>query len=84
MLPVYYDVTVSQKGLRDEESIEMLDIVRNTRSPLFSDVYGITSTLNSAIQNEVINASGTAASTIAAAKTTVEENLQKVLDAFSK
>lgn len=84
VLPVYYDVTVSQKGLRDEESIEMLDIVRNTRSPLFSDVYGITSTLNSAIQNEVINASGTAASTIAAAKTTVEENLQKVLDAFSK
>ena len=27
VLPVYYDVTVSQKGLRDEDSIEMLNIV---------------------------------------------------------
>ena len=84
VLPVYYNITVEQKGLRNEESIEMLDIVRKNRSTLFSNLYGITSSLNNSLQNEVLNASGTAASTIAAAESTVQKNLEDVLKAFNK
>ncbi len=41
VLPVFYDVTLSQKGLRNDESIEMLEIVWNTRSISLLDFYGI-------------------------------------------
>ena len=84
VLPVYYNITVEQKGLRNKESIEMLDIVRNNRSTLFSNLYGITTSLNDTLQNVVLYSSGTAASTIAAAESTVEQNLKNVLAAFSK
>ncbi|MBE6612806.1 MAG: hypothetical protein E7632_09975 [Ruminococcaceae bacterium] len=42
VLPIYYDITVSQKGLRNEESIEMMKIVRDCRSIDFTRVYTIT------------------------------------------
>ena len=84
VLPVYYNVSVEHKGLRNDESIEMLDIVRNNRSTQFSDLYGITSALNNSLQKVVLDATGTAASTIAAAESTVQKNLENVLAAFSK
>lgn len=84
VLPVYYNVSVEHKGLRNDESIEMLDIVRNNRSTQFSNLYGITSDLNNSLQSVVLDATGTAASTIAAAESTVEQNLENVLAAFSK
>ena len=42
VLPTYYDITVSQKGLRNEESIEMLGIIRDTRYFDASLAYGWT------------------------------------------
>ena len=83
-LPIYYDITVSQKGLRNDDSIEMLEIVRDTRSTQVSNLYGITTKLNDELQNVVLNGNGTAASTIAAAEPEVEANLEKVLSAFGK
>ncbi len=83
-LPVYYDVTVSQKGLRNEDSIEMLQIIRGTRSTLVSNIFGITTALDSALQSIVIKGQSTAASTIASAESQVEENLAKVLEALEK
>ena len=83
-LPIYYDVTVSQKGLRNDDSIEMLQIVRDNRSTQVSNLYGITNKLNNQLQDVVLNGNGTAASTIAAAEPEVEANLEKVLSAFGK
>lgn len=84
VLPIYYNVSVEHKGLRNDESIEMLDIVRNNRSTQFSNLYGITSSLTNSLQSEVLDAAGTAASTIAAAESTVKTNLENVLKAFNK
>ena len=83
-LPIYYDVTVSQKGLRNEDSIEMLQIIRGTRSTLVSNILGITTKLDSSLQTIVINGSDTASSTIAASESQVEENLTKVLSTLEK
>lgn len=83
-LPIYYDVTVSQKGLRNDDSIEMLQIVRDNRSTQVSNLYGITNKLNNQLQDVVLNGNGKAASTIAAAEPEVEANLEKVLSAFGK
>ncbi len=49
LLPIYYDIRVSQKGLRNEESIEMLSIIRNTRSFDIGEGYGWTEDLAAAI-----------------------------------
>ncbi len=49
LLPIYYDIRVSQKGLRNEESIEMLSIIRNTRSFDIGEGYGWSEDLSAAI-----------------------------------
>lgn len=43
---VYDNVTVSQKGLRNENSIEMMEIINGSRGVEFSQVTGITSALH--------------------------------------
>ena len=83
-LPVYYDVTVSQKGLRNEDSIEMLQIVRNSRSTQVMNIYGVTTDLDNSLHQIIIKGQTNAASTIASAETKVEANLEKVLSAFGK
>ena len=87
VLPVYYDVTVSQKGLRNEDSIDMLKIVRETRGIECTGVYNITTALSNSLKKLVTadagNASG-AASTVASAKESVEANLQSVLEALEE
>lgn len=82
VLPIYYDVSVSQKGLRNDDSIEMLDIVRSNRGVQFSEVFGITTELSTSIQTVVNSNQDTIASTIAAGIPKVEENLANVLEAF--
>ncbi len=42
VIPAYFDNTICQKGLRDEESIEMLSVVREGRTIEVSLVFGIT------------------------------------------
>ncbi len=41
VLPVFYDVTLSQKNLRDDESIEMLEVIWNNREINLLSFYGI-------------------------------------------
>ncbi len=80
VLPVYYDVTVSQKGLRNEESIEMLDIIRSARGTEFSAILGITTSFATSIDNKITAGSSDFASFIASNKDSIAANLQKVLD----
>ncbi len=83
ILPVYYDITLSQKGLRNEDSIEMLEIIRSTRGIVVSDVFGITNSLSvNLATNAVLNATGNAASMIASASATIEGKLADLMAAF--
>ena len=38
-LPAYYEITIKQKRVRDEETIEMLDTIRNSQVFEFGDIY---------------------------------------------
>ena len=38
-LPAYYEITIKQKRVRDEETIEMLDMIRNSQVFEFGDIY---------------------------------------------
>ncbi|MBQ4573953.1 MAG: hypothetical protein IJA85_02035 [Clostridia bacterium] len=40
LIPAYYDLTLISKGIRDEQSEEMLDIIVSQRSFDFGDIFG--------------------------------------------
>lgn len=80
--PVLYDVTISQKGLRNEESIEMLKIIRDTQYFDAGIIYGWTSTLNAAIINEVDAGKSNIASIIEKYRKQVNNSIQKTMDVF--
>lgn len=84
VLPLYYDSTLSQKGLRDEDSIEMLNIINVGRMTEVGKIYGTTSALVNALSDMVKNNADTAASIMASNAATVESNLQKLVEAIDK
>ena len=87
VLPVYYDITVSQKGLRNAESIEMMQILRDSRSIDFTRVFPIATDLGEALRTLVSDGTGDvsgAASVIESNKSAVGAALHKVLDAMKK
>jgi len=51
--PVLFDIAVSNKGLRDEDSIDMLQIIRGSGSFCVGMIYGWTTDLFTAIQNSL-------------------------------
>lgn len=77
VLPVYYNVTIAQKGLRDDESIEMLEIIQSSRYFDIGRVFGWTSTLYDAIEKDLLKGESDVASTIAKQKSKVETNIDK-------
>ena len=80
VLPVYYDVTVSQKGLRDEASIEMLNIVSASRYTDVSRKFGWTIASYDKIENSLQNGKGDVASIIASLKEKTEKNIADTLE----
>jgi hypothetical protein len=80
--PVLYDVTISQKGLRNEESVEMLKLIRNTQYYDAGIIYGWTSALNNAIITDVDAGKSDIASTIEKNKNKVITGIQKTMDVF--
>ena len=77
VLPVYYNVTIAQKGLRDEESIEMLEIIQSSRYFDTGRVFGWTTTLYDSIETSLLKGKSDVASTIAKQKSKVEKNIDK-------
>ena len=77
VLPVYYNVTIAQKGLRDEESIEMLEIIQSSRYFDTGRVFGWTTTLYDSIETSLLKGKSDVASKIANQKSKVETNIEK-------
>lgn len=75
--PAYYETALSKKYLRDEESVEMLDLVIDNRSYelelAFS--FGVSTAVNSIVLNEK-----EPASTFASSAKSIAANIEKALD----
>ena len=80
VLPVYYEVKVSQKGLRNEASIEMLDIIRESRYTNFGEVFGWTNQMQSAIYTKLSKGSSDIASDIASYTKKIETAIEKTME----
>ncbi len=85
VLPVYMDVTVSQKGLRNDDSIEMLEYIWEDRSIDMTGVYRITKDCVNAIGKLVQAGTGdvsSASSVVASHLPAAEQKLLEFLDAI--
>lgn len=76
----YYSGRVSQKALRNEDSIEMLALINANRTIDVGFTYGWSSTLRSQIRSAVTNKSTEIASVIASLEGAIEENIKKTMD----
>ena len=82
VLPAYYNIRVSQKSLRNDDSIEMLGIIRDSLYYDASITFGWTSNLAAALRTAIVGGDSNVASIIAANKSAVEENITKTLDSI--
>ena len=83
ILPIFYGVTIEQKGLRNEESIEMLDIIRSTRFFDVGDAYGWTTSIQDSIRRALDVGNDNIASIIASNKDAVNAAIEATMDLFN-
>ncbi|MBQ8510913.1 MAG: hypothetical protein IJ493_13510 [Clostridia bacterium] len=82
ILPIYYEVNVSQKGLRNEDSIEMLGIIRDSRFFDVGDAYGWTSDIQNSIRVTLANGDSSIASTIASMKQATADKIAATMELY--
>ena len=83
VLPLYYNQTICQKGLRDDDSIEMLSsYISDARMTEVGLIFGITTSLVNNLKTAIRNGDTNAASIIAAGKDKVETEITDLLEAI--
>ena len=82
VLPVYYGNVVEQKGLRNQDSIEMLDIVLSTKTVDRGNLFGWTSTLLQEIRTRLFAGNKDLASVVTKQQKSIEKNMTKMIDAI--
>ena len=73
-------MTLSQKGLRNEESIEMLQIIRDTRFFDLGDAYGWTTEVQNSVRYALDKGNAGVASLIAAEKPAIDAAIKATMD----
>lgn len=80
LVPAYREITVEQKGLRNEDSIEMLDIITKSAYNDIGSMYGLLGSFITDFNNDIKTCGGTMASIIATYKASITaaiDNLNK-------
>lgn len=80
VIPQYYGNVVEQKGLRNEESIEMLEILRRTREVDVATIFNWSKDIRSSLNSMLFNGESTAASIIDANKSTLQAEMDKFFE----
>ena len=86
VLPVYYDIVVEQKGLRDEDSIEMLDIVLSNKTVDLGTLFGWSASLFESIRDQLFAGNDSVASLVERNEKAIQKSIDNTLEAieFSK
>ena len=80
VLPVYYENRVAQKGLRNEDSIEMLDIIRSGRGIDVSDYFLWNSGVSDKVKTSILSGDGTVASIAESERIKTEEAIKSFME----
>ena len=75
---VFRSVTLEQKNLRNDDSIEMLDILINSIVPDLTMIYGVGSEFEVAVRKAIMNGSDSVASIVASNESTIKTQLDKL------
>ena len=84
ILPVYYGVNVEQKQMRNEDSIEMLGIIGESRVVDIGSIYGWTIDLHNAIYQKLSKGDNAIASVVTAHTPKVEKLIADTLALFTE
>ena len=76
--PTYREVVLEQKNLRNEESIEILDIILRSGVPAFNTVYSIGSDMISTIGSRLLIGNTDISSIVASNMASIEERLKSL------
>ena len=75
---VFRNVTLEQKNLRNDDSIEMLDILINSIVPDLPTIYSVGKDFETAVKNAIIKGSDSVASIVASNESTIKATLDKL------
>jgi len=84
LMPAFYNINMEQKQLRNEDSIEMLNIILSNRAFDIGTGFGWFSSFSTAVQNAILAGDTGIASIVASNKEAIESSIQKTLDALAK
>ena len=76
--PAYRGIVLEQKNLRNEESIEMLDIILRSSVPALNTIYNVGSSMINRIGEKLIKGENDISSIIASNKTLIEATLEEL------
>ena len=82
VLDAYFDVTVAQKGLRNDDSIDMLQIIKRGRSYDIGVAYQWFNSIGDVVYNKVTVGDGDVVSAIEGKKASVQAEIDKTLEAI--
>lgn len=77
-MPVFRENTLEQKGLRNDDSIEMLDIIINSTVPVLTDNYNVGKEMINEICAKINEEDDSVASIIASYKSKIQAELDKI------
>lgn len=81
ILPIYYNVKVAQKGLRNDDSIEMLGIISESRGFDIGEGYGWTEDLSAKVNTMLVSTKkNNVASLVDSNRSKIEESINKTLE----
>lgn len=78
--PAFRDYTVERKGLRNDESIEMLGLITGNIIPVYYSIYAIDSTIFTQAGEDVWTGTTSTASTAASVKSTIDTQIKEVME----
>lgn len=84
VVPEYIGSVVEHKGLRNEESVEMLEIAMQNTHIDIGLTFGFGKDLHNAVNGEVKSKTGSGASLIAAQKTAIETGIASLAESWGK
>ncbi|MBE6611221.1 MAG: extracellular solute-binding protein [Ruminococcaceae bacterium] len=82
MIEPYYDTYLTQKGVRDEDSADMLQLIRETRTLNIGKMFGWTTSVISSIGYALVDGRTTMVSTMASQKDSVNAAIASTYEAL--
>ena len=84
IVPVYYDIVLQVKNIRDEETSDMLDIISSTRTYLTAYAFGGGANLRSDINNMLRKGELNAASIVAKHESAIAKEFADALNTYAE